>query len=133
MSIFSEFWNTYKFPRNFRIPFPQIIPNVRKNFTPYFYGIVHPKICLKFAFKNLKYIFPQIISLCSTPSPQLCCSFLSPSSHLQDGNSSVCEWRTRLIEDKVASFAIQPTTNEITSLKLRIHLRSSCSQTSSRT
>ncbi len=50
----------------------------RKNFTPYFYRIMRPKICLKFAFKSFKYILPQIISLCSTPSLPLHCSFLYP-------------------------------------------------------
>ncbi len=78
MSISSEFRNTYKFPPNFLIPFFSIIPNVRKNFTSYFHRIVRPKIRLKFALKNFKYIFPRIISLCSIPSPPLHCSSSSP-------------------------------------------------------
>ncbi len=81
MTISSEFRNTYKFCQYFQIPFPQINPNVRKNFTPYFHRIVRPKICLKSTFKNFKYILPQIISRCS-PSPPSCCSSPTPSSHL---------------------------------------------------
>ncbi len=39
---------------------------------------MRPKICLKFAFKNFKYIVTQIISLCSILSPPLHCSSPSP-------------------------------------------------------
>ncbi len=80
MSISSEFRNTYKFPQNFRILFPQIIPSVRRNFTPYFHKIASPKIFLKFAFKNTYFLklFP-----CAAPFPHHCVAAPPPlSSHL---------------------------------------------------
>ncbi len=39
---------------------------------------MRPEICLKSAFQNFKYVLPQIISPCSTPSPPLHCSSPSP-------------------------------------------------------
>ncbi len=81
--------NICQFPQNFVIHtnfletfeslFPQIIPNVRKNFTPYFHRIVRPKFACSLLLKFLNtYLLPQIISLCSTTSPPLDCGSLTP-------------------------------------------------------
>ncbi len=117
MSVSSEFQNTHKFPQNFRSLFPQIIPNVRKNCTPYFHRIVRPKICLKFALKNFKYTILQIISLSSTPSPTITLQFFLPYHPIcHNDKSTACEGRTRWLEANMDSFQIQHATNDITCL-----------------
>ncbi len=78
MPISSEFWNAYKFPQLFRIPFSSNYSQCQEKFYPIFLRNVCPKICLQFAFKNFKHILPQIVSLCSTTPSPLCCSFLAP-------------------------------------------------------
>ncbi len=124
-----KFLNICQFPQNFGIHtnfleifeslFPQITPDVRKNFTPYFHGIVRPKICLQFAFKNFKYILPQIIFLCSTPSPPLRCSSPSPiiPSATMIIQVHVSGEQGDWLEAKMGSFEIQPAAkNDIISL-----------------
>ncbi len=84
-----QFSQNFEIHTNFLKIFESNYSQCWEKFDTIFYRIVHPKIYLKFAFKNFEYILPQIISLGSVPSTSLNCSSTSSvTTSTTDGNAS---------------------------------------------